>query len=50
MNKIIENFSFKISELNPNSSEEIEWVASRILQTLVEVLGEEKDRSLNNME
>lgn len=41
---------FNIRELNPDSKEEISLVASRMRQTLVEVLGEERGTALYSID
>lgn len=40
----------KIREINPNSKEEIELVATRMRSTLIDVLGEEKGSSMYSMD
>ncbi len=40
----------KIRELNPNSKEEIELVASRMRNTLIDVLGQEKAEAMYSMD
>jgi GNAT superfamily N-acetyltransferase len=44
------NPEIQIREINRNSNEEIELVATRMRQTLIEVLGEEKGTALYSME
>jgi ribosomal protein S18 acetylase RimI-like enzyme len=41
---------FKIREIDPDSKKEVSLVASRMRQTLIEVLGEEKGTSLYSMD
>lgn len=42
--------SVKIREINPNSEFEVELVAKRMRQTLIDVLGEEKGASMYTMD